>query len=203
MRRLISLICAFSSVVLGIGVFEVSAQRTKRSAEWAPDAVILKQLGAAVPVEKYTLRLPKEYEEAQKPENAPPGVSAWAWTGAARRDGTKPSITLLLLTLPAAQQEKIKNLPLDELADRMIGGVKKNRTNWKQAKLEKGVINGVNFARIRWEGTEPKQNWEMRGFVYVARDGDTIVQIASQDIKPETEKALPITEASALTFKRK
>jgi len=43
----------------------------------------------------------------------------------------------------------------------------------------------------------------MRGFVYVARDGDTIVQIASQDLTPETAETLPLAEASALTFKRK
>jgi len=61
----------------------------------------------------------------------------------------------------------------------------------------------MNFARIRWEGTEPTRNWDMRGFVYVARDGDTIVQIASQDLTPETAETLPLAEASALTFKRK
>ena len=153
-------------------------------------------------MEKYTVRIPKGYE-MQQATNPPAGMRVWGWTGAARRDGTKPSITMNLLTVPAEQQEKIGNLSLDQLAERLIGGLKRQRTNWKQEKTEKGVINGMNFVRIRWEGTEPTKNWDMRGFVYIARDEDTIVQIASQDLTPETEKALPLTEASVLTFKKK
>jgi hypothetical protein len=201
MRRLISLVVALSFVMMGIGVFEASGQRAKRSAEWTPDPASLKGLGAAVAVEKYTVRVPKGYD-LQRPNNAPPGVRIWGWTSAARRDGTKGSVTMNLLTLPAAEQAKFKSLTLEQLADRLIGGVKRQRTNWTQERTENGVINGMNFVRIRWKGTDPRRNAEMRGFAYVARDGDTIVQIASQDLMPETDKALSLAEASALTFKK-
>ena len=42
----------------------------------------------------------------------------------------------------------------------------------------------------------------MRGFLYVARDGDTIIQLASQDLTAESAMTLPLAEASVLTFKR-
>jgi hypothetical protein len=44
------------------------------------------------------------------------------------------------------------------------------------------VINRLTFARIRWQETEPKNQRYMRGFVYVARDGDTIIYLSSQDL---------------------
>jgi hypothetical protein len=127
----------------------------------------------------------------------------WGWTGATRPDGSKASVTMNLMTLPPAQQEQFRKLTLENLAEKMAGGVKRQRTNWKQKKIETGAINGMPFARLRWEGTDPRRQWEMRGFVYVARDGDTLVQLTSQDVMPETDNALALAEASVLTFKKK
>ena len=201
MARSQSLIGVLSSILLGFGALQASGQTTKPSAGWSPDPAILKQLGAAVTVEKYTLRIPKGYE-MQQAKNTPASMKAWGWTGAARKDGSKPSVTLTMVELPAEQIEKTKNLSLEQLADLMIGGMKRQRTNWKQEKAEEGTISGMNFVRIRWEATEPTRKLDMRGFVYVARDGDTIVQIASQDVTPETAKTLPLAETSVLTFKK-
>ena len=152
MRRSISVMGMLWSILLGVAAIEASGQATKPSARWAPDSATLKQLGVAVPVEKYTIRAPKGYE-IQQANNTPPGMRAWGWTGAARRDGSKASVTMTLLTLPASQQEQTKNLSLDQLADRLIGGVKRQRSNWKQEKTEKGVVNGLNFAQdsLGWD----------------------------------------------------
>ena len=97
----------------------------------------------------------------------------------------------------------MKSIPVEQLAEKLVGGVQRQRSNWKQEKTETGVINGMNFARIRWEGTEVKNQWDMRGFLYVTRDGDTIIQLASQDLTSETAKSLPLAEASVLTFRKK
>ncbi len=202
MRRSIALSGAFSLIVMTIGVLQALGQGSARAAGWAPDRAVLKQLGPAVAVEKYTLRVPKGYE-MQQCANAPAGVRVCGWTGAARSDGTKPSLTMNMVTLPRAEQEKYKNISLEQLAERMIGGIKRQRANWKQEKTETGVINGMDFARIRWEGTEPRNQWEMRGFIYIARDGDNIIQLASQDMAAASERALPLAEASILTFKKK
>ena len=132
-----------SSILLGVGAIQASAQTTKSSAGWTPDPAIVQQLGAAVKVEKYTLRVPKGYE-MQQAKNTPISMKAWGWTGAARKDGSKPSVTLTMVELSVEQIEK---------------------TN-------------------------------------VARDGDTIVQLASQNVTPETAKTLPLAETSVLTFKK-
>jgi hypothetical protein len=188
------------SIVLGIAL-EASGQRTKKSAEWMASPAALKQLGVAESVDTYSIRIPKGYE-LQQGKNTPPGVQAWAWTGPARSDGTKSSITMMLISLTPQQAEQFKALSLEQLTEKLLGGVKRQRTNWKQEKAEKGEINGLKFARIRWEGTEPTKNWDMRGFIYVARDGNSIVQLASQDLSTESRKSLALAEPSVLTFKK-
>jgi hypothetical protein len=43
----------------------------------------------------------------------------------------------------------------------------------------------------------------MRGFSYVARDGNSIIQITSQDLVPEGAAGLPLAEAAVMTFRKK
>jgi hypothetical protein len=107
-----------------------------------------------------------------------------------------------LLPIPPAQLEQSKSLTLEKLAEKRIAAIQRQRTDWKQEKTEKGVINGLTFARIRWEGTEPKNQWDMRGFVYVARDGDTILYLSSQDLKAPGAQTLPLADAAVLSFKK-
>lgn len=202
MSQVRSVLAAFLLIVLEIAVVHVSGQAAKRNAEWTPEAASLKGLSGPDALEKYTIRIPKGYE-VQRPNNTPPGVRIWGWTGAVRANGSKGSLSVNLLTLPPAQRQQFSKLTLEQLAERLIGGVKRQRTNWKQEKIENGMINGVPFARIRWHGTDPRTQSDMRGFTYVARDGDTVVQLASQDYMPETDNALSLAEASVLTFQRK
>jgi hypothetical protein len=192
---------AVSFVVLVIGVVQASGQGTRPSAKWAPDPAILKQLGRAAAVENYMIRIPKGYE-VQQAKNAPAGMRMWGWTGPDRTDGTKPSITMSLLTIPPAEREQVKSLSLEQLAEKLVGGKQRMLTNWKPKNTEKGVINGMDFARIHWRGSDPRRGSDMRGFLYVARDGDNIVQIASQDLMPETDKALSLAETSVYTFRK-
>ena len=64
--------------------------------------------------------------------------------------------------------------------------------------------NGGHRRRGRLKGSTIvlTRKVEMRGFVYVARDGDTIVQFASQDVTPETAKTLSLADAAVHTFKK-
>jgi hypothetical protein len=96
----------------------------------------------------------------------------------------------------------VKSQTLEQLAEKMIAGTKRQCTDWKQEKTEEGVIDGVTFARIRWEGRDPKNQWDLRGFVYVALDGDTILYLSSQDLKAPGAQALPLADAAVLSFKK-
>ena len=94
-----------------------------------------------------------------------------------------------LFEVGAAQKEQFKKLTLEDLAEKMAGAVKKPMSDWKQEKVETGTINGIPFARLRWQANDPRRQARMRGFVYVARDGDTLIQLTSQDLTPETDNA--------------
>ncbi len=43
---------------------------------------------------------------------------------------------------------------------------------------------------------------KMAGFTYVALDGTSVVQVSSQDFVPHSNQALPLAEASVLTFQK-
>lgn len=202
MRKVRPVIGPFLLITLAIGVSQASAQRMKPPAAWTPEPVSLKGLGAAETLEKYTIRIPKGYK-LQRPNNAPAGSRMWAWTGAPRSDESRGSLMMILLTFPPAQREQLSQPSLEQFVEKMVAAVKKQRTNWNQQKIENGVINGIRFARVRWEATDSRTQSPMRGFIYVARDGDTLVQFTSQDFEPETDNALPLAEASVLTFKKK
>ena len=201
MPRLIALGASFSLILGLLGAREASGQRAAPAAEWKPDAKAVKQLGPAVNLGSYTLRIPKGYELQETPQ-APAGSKFWAWAGPARADGTKAQLLMNLLPIAPAQREQAKRLTLEQLAEKRIAAIRGQRTDWKQEKTEKGVINGVTFVRIRWEGTEPRNQWDMRGFVYVARDGDTILYLSSQDLKAPGAQALPLADAAVLSFKK-
>jgi hypothetical protein len=166
------------------------------------DPAVVKKLGSAVVVEGYSIQIPKGFQKMQAP-NAPGPMKMAGWIGPERRDKTRPSLTMNVMTLPPGEVEKMKGMSLEQLSERLIQGVKRIRTNWKQEQPEKSTINGIEFVRINWSGTNTENNREMRGFAYVARDGDKILQISSQDIVPDGEKELPIAEAAILSFKKK
>src|SRR5205085_9299363 len=143
---------------------------------WQSDRALASQLDAAVKVEGYSVRPPKGYRMQRG--NGPEGVKAFAWVGAPRADRTWPSLMLNLILPPPGEAGKHT---IEELADQLLAGVKRRRANWQQSKTEKGLVNAVPFARIRWTGTEPTLQRQMQGFIYVALDGSTVVQMASQD----------------------
>jgi hypothetical protein len=202
MRRALQSMAVFT-FLLAISAIDAAAQRTKPTDSWKPDAALLKQLEAPIKVGDYSIRIPKGYEKQQPNTPTPEGVSVWGWTGAPRRDGTKPSITMMIMTPPPAQREQIKAMTLEQVAGRFIEGQKRQRTNWKIEASEKGTVNGLSFVRMRWSGVNPAQNMEMRGVLYVARDGNTLIQMASQDPTAHSKQTLALAEAAVLTFKQK
>ena len=52
-----------------------------------------------------------------------------------------------LVTIPPAEQAKMKSIPVERIAERLVGGVQRQRSNWKQEKTETGVINGMKFTQ--------------------------------------------------------
>jgi hypothetical protein len=166
---------------------------------WPPDPALLDQLDSFKDVGAYQIRAPKGY--AELPDwPAPAGSKAYGWAGAQRPDGTAPSVTAMLVTPPAGQAD---STTLEVFLQEARAGVKRRRVDWTQTAAEGGQISGMNFLRARWTGTEPNKKWKMHGFIYVARDKSTFIQLSSQDVEPNHDSALKLAEASILTFKKK
>jgi hypothetical protein len=183
-----------------LGLVTVNTQA--QGPEWKADPVAVKKLGSVIDFEGYSIQIPKGFQKLQAPEGAG-SMKLAGWIGPERRDKTRPSLTMCVVSPPSSEIEKIRGMSLEQLSDRLIQGVKRKRANWKQNAPERSSINGIEFVRINWSGTNTDVNREMRGFSFIARDGDKILQISSQDIVPDGEKDLPITEAALLSFKKK
>ncbi len=184
-------------ILMSLAAIKTNGQDKPALPRWIPDKLLAKRLGTVVKIEKYTLQPPKDYHFLHK--NGPEGAKMFAWVSDERKDGTKATLLLNLVAPPVGEATKYA---LDQLADKLLGGVKRRRTNWHQEKTEIGLVNGLTFARINWTGTEPIHDLKMKGFNYVAIDGDTIIQLSSQDILSEANQALPIAEAAILTLKK-
>ncbi len=190
--------CGF--LFMSLGIAGTHAQDTTAIPHWSPDRALDKQLGKPAKVGEYTLQPPRNYSmRKMDATNAPKGIWGFAWLGAGRKDGTHPTLILSLIAAPEGAAQKYTP---DKLAERLVEGVKRRRTDWQQDKTEQGIVNNLTFARIRWTAIEPSLNREMQGFLYAALDGNTIIQVTSQDVLPDAKQTLALAEAAVLTFKR-
>jgi hypothetical protein len=163
--------------------------------KWEPEAALLEKLQPETEVEAYRVRPPKGYTMTATPA---PNGKAYAWAGAPRANGVTPSFTVLVMTVP----QREATISAEDFVGKMLEGVKKRRDGWQQSATERGQVNGLEFARTRWSGTEPTKGWKMHGFSYGFKDGNTYVQLASQDAEPDHEAPLKLAEAAALTFRK-
>jgi hypothetical protein len=173
------------------------AQKKPPLPHWLPDKELVKSLAPTVKIAGYILQPPKGYK--MRMGSPPQGVAAMAWAGEKRDDGTRPTLIFSLIDMDARD---LQQYTIEDLADKLLGGVKRRRTEWQQGKTERGIVNGMTFARISWTGTESEQKHKMRGFIYVALDGDSIIQLTSQDVLPVANQSVPLAEAAVLTFKK-
>lgn len=183
-----------------MGWFAVThAQQGTALPQWSPSPAMLKKLDAELIVEGYHVQPPKNYALVTPVTGGPEGVSSYTWAGAGRKDNTHP---IFMVNLVVPPDEATLNLTLQQIENKLLAGIKQRRQGWTQTPFEAGTIQGLKFMRVGWTGTDRKEKRKMQGFMLVARDGDTIVQLASQDVVPYAAQALPLAEAAARTFRR-
>jgi hypothetical protein len=178
-----------------------SIEPTSRSGQqalptWTPDSAVLEKLDAYQDIDNYQFRPPKGYPSVSGKTLAP-GSKIFGWGGTLRPDQTAPMITVMVVKPMPVQK------PPEQLMQDFLNGIKQRRQDWQQSTFERGSVNGLTFLRARWSGTEPTKRWKMHGLMYVAQDGTTLIEISTQDVEPNDKEALKISEAAALTFKRK
>ena len=173
----------------------LSRQQQPELQTWSLQEPNTTKLGPAESVDTFSIRPPKGYVAQTRP--GPRGSKMTAWVGPQRSDGTSPQLMVLTLQL---QPDEMANYKLEQTLEELVGALSVERKNWKRTATEKGMINGLLFARTRWQGDDVAIGLAMRGFVYVAIAGNKLIQISSQDVEPHYERALRLAESSALTF---
>ncbi len=163
---------------------------------WSVDPMMLAELVAEVGTPGFHIRPPRSYKLTQR--SGPQGAKVFVWRGAARSDGTAPYLMVVITTHPPGGQP----LPAVETAlDRVLGDARWRWEEWQRTSSEVGQVNGLRFGRVRWSGIEPNAGVKTHGFLYVAIEGRTIIQLSSQDVEPHHDTALKVAETSILTFR--
>ncbi len=173
-----------------------TAQAAQEATGWTPDKTAVKQLGPEVSRERFIIRVPSGYSPIEQP--GPGDAKAYAWYGAARADGTKPYVMIVVATPPP---DETKKYAPEEILDVFMRGVERRRSDWARGATEYGVVNGLSFVRARWSGVDQATGSKMKGFMYVTSHRGQVIQIASQDVESYADESLKIAEASALTFR--
>jgi hypothetical protein len=166
------------------------------AANWLPNKVLLKKLGPIEAAGKYQIRVPLGYIVQQK--YGRDGFHASVWVGPTRADRTRPHVLMVFISpLPGGEYT------LDQVFNSMLAGVARRHNNWKQSSTEHDTVNGLTGLRAYWRGTEITKGRPEHGFSYVVQDGKDFVQLSSQEFDAHQKPALPLAEASILTFKKR
>jgi hypothetical protein len=75
-------------------------------------------------------------------------------------------------------------------------------TDWSQSKMERGLINGIVFARVAWTGASQSRGELESGVIYWAIDGRNTIQIEASTDLPPTDPLYRLIDVAILTFER-
>ena len=194
-RRLLSTALFIFCIV--ISQLSLNAQEEAKLQKRNAAAPLISELEADQAIDRFTIRPPKGYSPHTR--SGPHGSVATAWAGPPRADGTRPQVMVLTVKLLAAELQKYT---VEKALEELVSSLSHQRRHWTRTTTETGMINGLVFARTRWNGEDIASGLKLHGFVYVAMINDTLVQLSSQDVEPHHEAALKLAESSILTFKK-
>ncbi len=168
---------------------------------WQPDPKQLALLNSPAICGGYTWQPPISFAPVGLPAGAQPpaGVLFYGFAGPYNSDGTRPSLIVTLLPIPATERER----SLDSIFREMLGSKVGRWTAVTQTQPKVGKIGTIIFERAYFKGdvTGPSGPIPEQGFVYAALDRGTAIGISAQDVRPYSSRSLPLAEAAVLTFK--
>ena len=121
----------------------------------------------------------------------------WAWTGPRREDGSIAGMVVKVTTLRSGP------ITLDEAVRDELLALKNRKRGLSPTPTDYGRINGLTFAVSRWTCKDVLRGLDLAGFTYVAVDTSTLITISSEDAAGYDSLTLPMTEASARTFRKR
>ena len=164
-------------------------------ASWKSNSALLKELQPSAPIAGFVIEHPKGYKLQKGTFN---GIYGLRWTSPVRTDGTQGLLIATWLNLP---KKEIDRYSLTQYLGQAMNIAHSHMATWSHTAPEMGTINGHAFLRAYWSGKSRGNQVNMRGFLYVTKTGNKIIEIGSQDYVPDEEKYLSLAEAAILTFK--
>ena len=187
------------SIIFLLGLIaNIGVSGKQADSQWAPKTDQLPKLTKEETIDRYKIKIPGNFTVHTRTGD-PKIISGNIWVGEKRADGVRP---YLMLTIASPPKEELDKLTLQQSLSTFLAVLEKKQKNWKQNKVEEGVIGGIKFIRSYWEGTEPKSGRPLHGFNYVAIDGERVINLSSQDTDPFYKESLLLTESAVLTFKK-
>lgn len=162
---------------------------------WKSDSAQVGNLGAEFTIQDHGVSPPRGYAMQTK-EHATRRIVAW--TGKQRSDGTRPGFSIIIVTPHSGPST---DLTMDDALKMFMDETKSDMINWKQSAAEHGRINGSEFVRAYWSGTDKASGAPLRGFYYGSVDAKSYYTLDGQDVGTYAGKTLPLLEAAALTFR--
>src|SRR5262245_5166161 len=187
------------SIIFLLGLIaNIGVPGKQADSQWAPKTDQLPKLTKEETIDRYKIKIPGNFTVHTRTGDQKI-ISGNIWVGEKRADGVRP---YLMLTIASPPKEELDKLTLQQSLSTFLAVLEKKQKNWKQNKVEEGVIGGIKFIRSYWEGTEPKSGRPLHGFNYVAIDGERVINLSSQDTDPFYKESLLLTESAVLTFKK-
>lgn len=193
--RLIPFLILLILVFVGCGADHGPAPTTPNLPVWTADSQLLSQLQTPSSHDGYSMQIPADFgKEKQIRSNVyqPDGFA-----GKPREDGTRASI---VVTIQKLQDFETRGTTSAGLVREAIDSIRSRRTNFVASDPEIGTIDGIEFAKINWSGTEPKMNIAAKGTMYCASTDERYITISVQDVADAPDNQLELAEAAVLTF---
>jgi hypothetical protein len=158
----------------------------------------------------YEICLPKGYSEALlQPEIAAKvlarrrlGFDDHLYSGGRRSDGTATTLGLEIAVRPSST---LRKLSLDQVMDSVLEQKKHSWREFTETPKRFAQINGIPVEWVRFGGLVSGRIGTIRadGFIYIAIDGNNMINIQTEDAEAYNKQSLPILQAAVSTFRRR
>ncbi len=155
-------------------------------------------LDAETSVLGYKIRPPQGYAPVAM---SVPNMQMAAWVGAKHADGQAPILMVARTPSPAPGAAHAQTAAQEALLG-LLDSVQSHYQNVQTSPARAGRINGIPAVYVYWTGTVPGAGTRMHGFGYGAQDGDALLLFIAKDSEPSQSAALPVLDASVMTFHR-
>lgn len=123
------------------------------------------------------------------------------WVGVKHPDGQTPDLMVARTPAPLGVPRPGARPPAQEALLGLLDSIQAHYRNVQTNPARTGAINGIPAVYIYWTGIAPGSGARVHGFGYGAQDGGTLLLFAGKDSEPTQSAALPVLDASVMTFR--